>query len=379
MCEETAVEVCDGVDNTCEGDIDEGFVDTNDDGEKDCVDSDDDGDGVLDDVDCEPLDPGIHAGALDICGNGVDEDCDGFDEADTDGDGVCDDDDVCPDGDDTKDADDDGTPDDCDACDGGDDSLDGDDDGVPDDCDICLAGNDNEDSDDDTVPDACDICPGGDDLIDLNDDGIPDACESDCLGIDSNGDGIADNCPLSVLIADGYGADDLSNHLVSWGFTTNIVSGNVLDGSYNYDPYDVVAFMYSSPCDSPSHLMAENIAGNVGIVFHRGDDLVDNFDMGSAGFYQSGTFAISDDGHFISEVFPVGPLPLDYTYKSRLKNPTGSVRVLGNVEEASLAVHKTYRRVVTPYYGHTSGMPWNADAAELTWRSYVWAAGIGPQ
>jgi len=379
LCQETAIEICDGLDNTCDGAVDEGFADTDGDEQKDCVDDDDDGDGVADDDDCEPLDPAIHAGALDICGNGVDENCDGADEPDSDADGVCDVDDVCPGGDDSDDSDDDGTPDDCDLCDGGDDGADGDNDGVPDDCDTCAAGDDASDGDEDTVPDACDICPGGDDLVDINNDGVPDACESDCLGLDSNGDGIADNCPLSVLIADGYGAEDLRDHLVSWGFTAKIIHGNQMHGSYNYGPYDVVAFMYNSPLDSPSHLLAENIAGNVGIVFHRADDLVDNFGMGSAGFYQAGTFNLGDNAHFVSQVFPVGQMPLDYTYKSRLSNPTPDVRVLGSIEEASLAVHKTYRRMVTPYYGHSSGMPWNNDAAVLTWRSYVWAAGIGPQ
>jgi putative metal-binding protein len=51
-----SVEVCDGHDNNCDTQVDEGFPDTDSDGAKDCVDPDDDNDGVLDGADCAPLD-----------------------------------------------------------------------------------------------------------------------------------------------------------------------------------------------------------------------------------------------------------------------------------------------------------------------------------
>jgi hypothetical protein len=73
-------EICDGLDNNCDTVVDEGYVDTDNDGEKDCLDDDDDGDGDLDTTDCKPLDATIHAGAEEICGNNIDEDCDGQDE-----------------------------------------------------------------------------------------------------------------------------------------------------------------------------------------------------------------------------------------------------------------------------------------------------------
>ena len=76
LCVEGAVEVCDGQDNTCDGEVDEGFVDTDDDGQADCVDDDDDGDGAADDADCEPLDPEVSPLADEICSNDVDDDCD---------------------------------------------------------------------------------------------------------------------------------------------------------------------------------------------------------------------------------------------------------------------------------------------------------------
>ncbi len=70
-----AVEVCDGVDNDCDLAEDESFPDSDFDGLKDCVDADDDNDGDPDETDCKPLDPAFSATATEVC-DGLDNDCD---------------------------------------------------------------------------------------------------------------------------------------------------------------------------------------------------------------------------------------------------------------------------------------------------------------
>lgn len=84
-----ATEVCDGFDNDCDGDIDEGLTmltyyedgdnDTYGDAGSTVTDCIQPAGYVLNDDDCDDTNPAIHPGAADNTGNGIDENCDGVD------------------------------------------------------------------------------------------------------------------------------------------------------------------------------------------------------------------------------------------------------------------------------------------------------------
>ena len=187
-----------------------------DDDEGDACDEDDDNDGIKDVADCEPFDPGVYPGAKEVC-DAVDNNCNGeVDEGnpDTDGDGLkdCfdpdDDNDGVDDGDDNcplignPDQEDNDQDDDGDVCDPDDDN-----DGINDGQDNCpmIDNPDQEDLDDDGIGDVCDpvqgepecgngiIEPGEEcDDAEENNDFVPDACRSGCL-LPTCGDGIVDD------------------------------------------------------------------------------------------------------------------------------------------------------------------------------------------
>ncbi len=184
-------ELCDGRDNDCDGQTDEG-LDT----------SDEDGDGfpACRDVCPDVADPD----QADADGDGVGDVCE---DVDTDGDGVVDGEDYCRHlvNADQHDRDGDGIGDACDLCPDVESpgNADADGDGTGDDCDVCplVADPEQGNADGDLWGDACDLCPqrAVDDNGDGDGDGVGDACDN-CPATpnpgqgDLDGDGDGDLC-----------------------------------------------------------------------------------------------------------------------------------------------------------------------------------------
>ena len=249
-----AVEQCNGVDDNCNILVDEGFTDSDNDGLKDCVDMDDDNDGFVDGLDCAPLDPSVHPEAAELC-DGADNDCDetvdeGYPDTDGDGNPDCLDDDLDQDGvdndedncpleanPDQEDQDLDGEGDVCDGDVDGDGignaldncpglfnpmQVDGDGDGSGDVCD--------DDADGDSLPDSMDNCAGvkNPGQEDLDNDGQGDACDDD---MDGDGDLNLKDCePEDADIHKDAeelcdGIDNNCNNLLDEGFADNDSDG----------------------------------------------------------------------------------------------------------------------------------------------------------
>ena len=195
-----ATETCDGVDNDC-------------DGAPGVTEADDDGDGYrICEGDCDDANASIHPAMEEIPGDGIDQDCDGFDlcYTDNDGDGF---------GGDTTDTE---PMSSCDAADG-----------------LSAVGGDCNDGDEFINPDATEICSGVDnDCNGTADDGVN---LDDCTLFyqDQDGDGFGGTaaclCAAAPPFESTEGGDCYDGSANAYPGQPVFFAGHRGDGSFDYD------------------------------------------------------------------------------------------------------------------------------------------------
>jgi len=191
---------------------------------------------------------------------------------------------------------------------------------------------------------------------------------------------------LSILLAPGLHVDiEITTRLLELGHSVTESDPATWDGLFDYSPYDVVAFEFSSsnPSDA-SNLMAAVDAGLVGVVVFRGPNgagsitetlgLISEQEISFQNGHQASILAAP---HPITQNHIPATYDLGYTNMCKVDHPGAETTTLvAGPDGAALVVHNTRRAVVTPFYGHFAGYDTeNQVGRDLTERSLVWAAG----
>lgn len=203
ICSDTDSDTCDDCSVTNSQTPNNDGLDTDTDGLCDAGDNDDDGDGFNDGGDCQPLNASINPGAVEICNDTFDNDCDGdVDLADSDCTGFDGDSDGIPDLSDPSPAD----PNVCGDADG-------------DSCDDCSVAGTSQPANDGLDTDADGICNVGDN--DDDGDGVNDGVDSNpldpsqCSDLDS--DGCNDCSVTNTQTPNNDGPDDDADGICNAG------------------------------------------------------------------------------------------------------------------------------------------------------------------
>jgi len=189
---------------------------------------------------------------------------------------------------------------------------------------------------------------------------------------------------LNILLAEKGNTPDVEPRLVGLGHTLTVSEPSTWGASFDYSPYDVVAFQHGSqnPADI-AHLVHAVIDETVGVVFFRGygaeqTAVALGLTNGATLDWQAPTdLNIIVNSHQITSTLSLGIHDLGYTYMTAIQDPAPNTSVLatGPAGGAALVVHNTLRAVITPFYGHGAGYnDETADGLEITQRTLSWAA-----
>ena len=159
--------------------------------------------------------------------------------------------------------------------------------------------------------------------------------------------------------------------------------------NFDYSAYDLVVFAYDAgnPADI-GHLVAAVEAGEVGVVFLRGEGA--QATARALGIIEDSALAyplvwqfaynnlnVVDNSHYITEGTALGLHDLGYRYMSYVPEPGTETTVLATgLDGAALVVHNRLRVAVNPSYAHLDGLfvDETAFGLELTERTLQWAA-----
>jgi hypothetical protein len=196
--------------------------------------------------------------------------------------------------------------------------------------------------------------------------------------------------PLNVLLAQPSDmATDVVTRLAGLGHEVTLSAASSWGSSFDYSPYDVVAFQFTS--GSPGdvqHLVAAVDSGTVGVVFFRGGFFVETVAAelgliagGELAFQQPAVVEVLDDSHYITSSLSAGTHDLGYTYMSRVSTPGAATSTLATGPDGpALVVHDTRRAVITPFYGNPDRYHDETPTGlQITERSLQWAAGTVPE
>ena len=197
---------------------------------------------------------------------------------------------------------------------------------------------------------------------------------------------------LSILLTGNHPDMDPVSRLAELGHTvttTATIPAYTWGSNFDYSAYDLVVFAYgaNNPADI-GHLVAAVEAGEVGVVFFRGEGA--QATARALGIIEESTLEyplkwqyayanlnVVDNTHPITEGAALGLHDLGYRYMSYIPEPGADTTVLATgLDGAALVVHNSLRVAVNPSYAHLDGLDEEtAFGLELTERTLQWAAG----